>query len=207
MSSFVGLFLQLDSAGELSRQAKIDAAWWPVRCSGCEPRDSTCGRHPGAALPGGHPCSGGCLLHGGRDVYAGFIGSASCIAGNDYLLPAIAAAVVGGTPFSGGKGSIIASGVAALFLSQLGQLVLSMGASTAVQLLVQAGAIIIAVTIPNRRLLPSETDFAVACGVPVLRRVQKQSCARSAAISPAKAAKRSSPCPSVARISAGEVST
>lgn len=80
-------------------------------------------------------------------LYAGFIGSASQMAGNDYLLPAIAAVVVGGTPFSGGRGSVIASGMAALFLSQLGQLVLSMGASTAVQLLVQAAAIIIAVTI------------------------------------------------------------
>jgi ribose transport system permease protein len=80
-------------------------------------------------------------------LYAGFIGSASHIAGNDYLLPAIAAVVVGGTPFSGGRGSVVASGVAALFMAQLGQLVLSMGASTAVQLLVQAAAIIIAVTI------------------------------------------------------------
>jgi ribose transport system permease protein len=54
---------------------------------------------------------------------------------------------VGGTPFSGGRGSVVASGVAALFMAQLGQLVLSMGASTAIQLLVQAAAIIIAVTI------------------------------------------------------------
>lgn len=80
-------------------------------------------------------------------LYAGFIGSASHTAGNDYLLPAIAAVVVGGTPFSGGRGSVVASGVAALFMAQLGQLVLSMGATTAVQLLVQAAAIIIAVTI------------------------------------------------------------
>lgn len=80
-------------------------------------------------------------------LYAGFIGSASHIAGNDYLLPAIAAVVVGGTPFSGGRGSVVASGVAALFMAQLGQLVLSMGATTATQLLVQASAIIIAVTI------------------------------------------------------------
>jgi ribose transport system permease protein len=80
-------------------------------------------------------------------LYAGFIGSASHTAGNDYLLPAIAAVVVGGTPFSGGRGSVVASGVAALFMAQLGQLVLSMGASTAIQLLVQAAAIIIAVTI------------------------------------------------------------
>ena len=80
-------------------------------------------------------------------LYSGYISSASPFAGNDYLLPAIAAVVVGGTPFSGGRGSVIASGVAALFMTQLGQLVLSLGASTATQLLVQAGAIVLAMTI------------------------------------------------------------
>jgi ribose transport system permease protein len=80
-------------------------------------------------------------------LYAGYIGSASPFAGNDYLLPAIAAVVVGGTPFSGGRGSVVASGIAALFMTQLGQLVLSLGASTPVQLLVQACAIVLAMTI------------------------------------------------------------
>ena len=42
---------------------------------------------------------------------------------------------------------MIASGVAALFMVQLGQMVLALGAGTAVQLLVQALAIILAVTI------------------------------------------------------------
>jgi ribose transport system permease protein len=89
-------------------------------------------------------------------LYSGYIGSASPYAGNDYLLPAIAAVVVGGTPFSGGRGSVVASGVAALFMTQLGQLVLSLGASTPVQLLVQAGAIVLAMTI---RHLPSVLAF------------------------------------------------
>ncbi|SCB47452.1 ABC transporter permease [Rhizobium multihospitium] len=80
-------------------------------------------------------------------LFTGFIGSASQTAGNDYLLPAIAAVVVGGTPFTGGRGSVVASGVAALFMVQLGQMVLALGAGTAVQLLVQALAIILAVTI------------------------------------------------------------
>ncbi|RJS92925.1 ABC transporter permease [Salinisphaera sp. Q1T1-3] len=79
-------------------------------------------------------------------LFTGFIGSASQTAGNDYLLPAIAAVVVGGTPFSGGRGSVIASGVAALFMSLLGQMVLALGAETSVQLLVQAIAIVVAVT-------------------------------------------------------------
>lgn len=82
-------------------------------------------------------------------LFTGFIGSASQTAGVDYLLPAIAAVVVGGTPFTGGRGSVIASGVAALFMAQLGQMVLALGAGTAVQLLVQSFAIIIAVAVRN----------------------------------------------------------
>lgn len=78
-------------------------------------------------------------------MLAGFAGSASQIAGSDYLLPGIVAVIVGGTQFTGGRGSILATAVAALFMAQLQQLVLSMGASPAVQLLVQAAAIVVAV--------------------------------------------------------------
>jgi ribose transport system permease protein len=85
-------------------------------------------------------------------LYAGFIGSASHIAGNDYLLPGIASVVVGGTPFTGGRGSVVASGVAALFLAQLGLMVLALGAGPAVQLLVQASALVLAAAV---RLLPA----------------------------------------------------
>ena len=80
-------------------------------------------------------------------LLAGFIGSASQTSGNSYLLPAIAAVVVGGTPFTGGKGSVIASAAAALFMAQLGQLVLALGAGDSVQLLVQACAILLATLI------------------------------------------------------------
>ncbi|WP_439684452.1 ABC transporter permease [Cupriavidus oxalaticus] len=82
-------------------------------------------------------------------LLAGFIGSASQNAGHEYLMPAIAAVVVGGTPFTGGRGSVIASAVAALFMAQLGQLVLALGASAAIQLLVQAAAILLATAIRN----------------------------------------------------------
>ena len=78
-------------------------------------------------------------------MLAGFAGSASQIAGGDYLLPGIVAVIVGGTKFSGGQGSIVATAVAALFMAQLQQLVLSMGASPSTQLMVQASAIVIAV--------------------------------------------------------------
>jgi ribose transport system permease protein len=64
--------------------------------------------------------------------------------GAPYLLPAIAAVVVGGTPFTGGRGSLIAAAAAALFLSQLGQVTLALGAPTSIQLFVQAGALVVA---------------------------------------------------------------
>jgi ribose transport system permease protein len=78
-------------------------------------------------------------------MLAGFVGSASQTAGADYLLPGIVAVIVGGTQFSGGKGSILATAIAAIFMAQLQQLVLALGASPAVQLLVQAAAIVVAV--------------------------------------------------------------
>lgn len=93
-------------------------------------------------------------------LFAGFIGSASQTAGNDYLLPSIAAVVVGGTPFSGGRGSVVATGVAAIFLTLLGQMVLALGAPSAIQLLVQATAIIVAVSI---RHLPTIFYFCMKC--------------------------------------------
>ena len=89
-------------------------------------------------------------------LLAGVIGSASHLAGPNYLLPGIAAVVVGGTAFTGGTGSVVASGVAALFMQQLSQLVLAMGAGTAGQLLVQAIVIVLATTI---RYLPSLLRF------------------------------------------------
>ena len=80
-------------------------------------------------------------------LLAGFVGYASPTAGSDYLLPSIAAVVVGGTPFSGGRGSVIASGAAALFMAQLGQMVLALGAGPAQQLLVQAATLVLATSI------------------------------------------------------------
>lgn len=99
---------------------------------------------------GAYVLSAACFALGGI-LLAGYIGNASHTAGNDYLLPAIAAVVIGGTPFTGGKGSVVASAVAALFMAQLVQLVLALGAGPSMQLLVQALAILLAVTI---RMLP-----------------------------------------------------
>jgi ribose transport system permease protein len=80
-------------------------------------------------------------------VLAGFVSSPRTDAGNPYLLPAIAAVVVGGTPLIGGKGTVIGAAVGAVFFSQLRQLVFALGAPSASQLLVQASVIGVAATL------------------------------------------------------------
>jgi ribose transport system permease protein len=77
-------------------------------------------------------------------LHAGFVSLPNVDAGEAYLLPAYAAVVVGGTSFVGGRGNILGTAVAALFLSQLTQLVLSIGAPTSTQLVIQSVVIAIA---------------------------------------------------------------
>jgi ribose transport system permease protein len=83
----------------------------------------------------------------GGILLLGYLESASVSTGNDYLFTSIAAVVLGGTSLAGGKGSVIASAVAAIFLTQLVQLLLTAGASSSVQLLAQAIAIGLAVAL------------------------------------------------------------
>jgi len=89
-------------------------------------------------------CTVGVLL-------AGIVSQPSPFQGDSYLLPSVAAVALGGTSLLGGVGSVMASAVGALFLSQLQQFVLATGASAAVQNLVQAGALALAVTIYGLR--------------------------------------------------------
>lgn len=78
-------------------------------------------------------------------VLAGYVSTPNTNAGNPYLLPAIAAVVVGGTALVGGKGTIVGTALGALFLSQLTQLVFSLGAPSSTQFIVQAIVIAVAV--------------------------------------------------------------
>ncbi|WP_281456487.1 ABC transporter permease [Saccharopolyspora ipomoeae] len=77
-------------------------------------------------------------------LLAGYLKTTATTVGDPYLLPVIAAVIIGGTPLTGGRGSVVASAVAALFLSQLGQLVLTLGAPSSIQILIQAVAIAVA---------------------------------------------------------------
>jgi ribose transport system permease protein len=79
-------------------------------------------------------CTGGILL-------GGIVTTPGAFQGDSLLLPSVAVVVLGGTSLRGGKGSPVASAVAALFLSQLDQFVLTLGVNPATSNIVQALAL------------------------------------------------------------------
>ena len=83
----------------------------------------------------------GCLL------LAGVVKTPSAFQGNNYLLPSVAAVVLGGTSLLGGPGSVIATAAGALFLTQLQQLLRTTDLNAGVVLIVQAIAIAVGVGI------------------------------------------------------------
>ncbi|MDQ0867295.1 ABC transporter permease [Arthrobacter globiformis] len=80
-------------------------------------------------------------------LFAGYVNTPPIDSGNSYLLATVTAVVIGGTPLSGGKASITASAVGALFISVLSQIVLALGAPSSVQLLLQGLAIALAMLV------------------------------------------------------------
>jgi len=99
-------------------------------------------------------CLAGVLL-------AGIVAQPTAYEGDNYLLPSVAVVVLGGTSLLGGRGNLVATAIAALFLSQLEQFVLAVGVTFAIQTLVQAAALIIGVALYTinwqavRRRLPT----------------------------------------------------
>jgi ribose transport system permease protein len=91
-------------------------------------------------------------------LVAGFLGTPGIDAGDDYLLPTIAAVVLGGTALAGGAGSVAATAIGAVFLTQLEQVVLGMGAPNSVQLIIQGSIIAIGMAlrqVPIARIAPA----------------------------------------------------
>ena len=80
-------------------------------------------------------------------MHAGIVNQPTAYEGNNYLLPTVAAVVLGGTSLLGGRGNLVATAVAALFLSQLDQFVLALGVSCATRTLVQAAALAVGVAL------------------------------------------------------------
>ena len=80
-------------------------------------------------------------------LLAGIINKPTAYQGDSYLLASVAAVVLGGTSLLGGRGNLVATALAALFLTQLDQFVLALGVDFAVQTLVQAAALAIGVAL------------------------------------------------------------
>lgn len=100
-------------------------------------------------------------------MLAGIVAQPTAYEGDNYLLPSVAVVVLGGTSLLGGRGNLVASAVAALFLSQLEQFVLAVGVTFAVQTLVQAAALVMGVALytinwraVRRRLFGGTPDAA-----------------------------------------------
>jgi ribose transport system permease protein len=93
------------------------------------------------------------LCYGAAGVLlAGYTKTPALFLGDSYLLPTVAAVVLGGTALTGGIASVVCTGVAALFLTQLGQLLRALGWTDAVQLVAQS--IVLLIVIVAREVLP-----------------------------------------------------
>jgi ribose transport system permease protein len=82
-------------------------------------------------------------------LLAGFVGTPGISAGDGYLLATVAAVVLGGTSLAGGEGSVVATFGGAIFLTQLGAVVLGMGAPPSIQLVLQGAIIAVGMGLRN----------------------------------------------------------
>src|SRR4051794_19648164 len=80
-------------------------------------------------------------------MLGGITAQPSAFEGDSFLLISVAVVVLGGTSLLGGRGYPFATVVAAVFLEQLVQFVVALGVSTAVQIIVQAVALAIGVSL------------------------------------------------------------
>jgi ribose transport system permease protein len=161
ITALVGLIVKRTVIGR--RFEAVGANPRAARAAGLEPTRYQIGGYVGANLL---YASAGILL-------AGVVSSPSAFQGDTYLLPSVAAVVLGGTSLLGGRGSVVATCVGALFISQLDQFVLTTGVNAAVQYLVQAGALAAGVAIYSvpwarlRERLNSRAGPRAAGGSPV----------------------------------------
>jgi ribose transport system permease protein len=90
-------------------------------------------------------------------LLSAFIRNPTLNVGDPYLLAPIAAAVLGGTAISGGIGSLIAVGGAALFLTHLGQMLKMLGLASSLQFIIQGLAIALGMALAEFRLARLKT--------------------------------------------------
>ncbi|MEV4171270.1 ABC transporter permease [Nonomuraea sp. NPDC049709] len=97
-------------------------------------------------------------------LLAGIIAQPTAFQGDSYLLPSVAAVVLGGTSLLGGRGFLVPTAIAAVFLSQLEQFVLALGVSFAIRTLVEAAALTVGVALYTVDWAALRHRFAGAAG-------------------------------------------
>ncbi len=80
-------------------------------------------------------------------LLAGYLRVPSLLVGHNYLLPTITVVVLGGNSLLGGAGSVAASAIGAVFLVQLQQVIIGMGAPTSAQFIIQAAIILVGMSL------------------------------------------------------------
>jgi ribose transport system permease protein len=76
-------------------------------------------------------------------LLAAYLRVRSLLVGHNYLLPTITVVVLGGNSLLGGAGSVAATAIGAIFLVQLQQVIIGMGAPTSAQFIIQAVIILL----------------------------------------------------------------
>lgn len=91
----------------------------------------------------------GLCFAGSGVLMAGFLQVPSVMSGDAYMLPTVAAVVVGGNAAVHRRASLVATGIGAVLLSYLSQLVISLGFQQSMQYVVQAVIVIASVWLPD----------------------------------------------------------
>jgi ribose transport system permease protein len=90
------------------------------------------------------------LAYGAAGILiTGYTSTPGLSAGSTYLLPTIAAVVLGGTSLAGGTGSVVATAVGAVFLWQLQQVVTANGAAESIEFIIQGTIIALGMLLRN----------------------------------------------------------
>jgi ribose transport system permease protein len=99
-------------------------------------------------------------------MFLGFREAIDPVTGGDYLLPVVAAVIIGGTPLSGGRGTVIGAVVGALIIQVITTGILFLGVDVRWSTFVTGAVIIIAVAVDQlvRRQRERRTRDAVDLG-------------------------------------------
>jgi ribose transport system permease protein len=99
-------------------------------------------------------------------MFLGFREAIDPVTGGDYLLPVVAAVIIGGTPLSGGRGTIVGAVLGALIIQVITTGILFLGVDVKWSTFVTGAVIIIAVAVDQlvRRQRASRTRDAVDLG-------------------------------------------